>query len=154
MDLRKLSIGQSVVKASESPLDAIKAAMGKISYLTNGVASWIEAHSGDEKLAQENGKKVKQAEALLAEVLSNMPGAFSYHVFGLEKHELAYDNAEELITQLASKGIKHSGQSKSGGQLRKELQDQPKFDQLVGPMYGGPGKIRYETSELNDRMSR
>lgn len=36
---------------------------------------------------------------------------------------------------------------------RAELQGQPIFAKLVGPMWDGNGVIRYEDSEANDRLS-
>jgi hypothetical protein len=41
----------------------------------------------------------------------------------------------------------------SRGNLRKELIGQPTFDKLVGPMYNGPKRLRYETQETYDQMS-
>lgn len=35
----------------------------------------------------------------------------------------------------------------SGPPLRPEIQGQPKFFGLNGPMYGGPGVVRYESVE-------
>jgi len=40
------------------------------------------------------------------------------------------------------------------GGCRPELLGAPVFAGLVGPMYGGPGIVRYEDSKTNDRMSR
>ena len=67
---------------------------------------------------------------------------------------MTFSSAEELIKALAAKGIKHTGQSDSNSQRRVELHDQPKFDKLIGPMYDGAGKIRYETQETYDVLSR
>lgn len=153
MDFKKLSIGQSVVKASDSPADKIKTAMDAIGYLVNGVYAWEMAHGGDKQLAKENGKKVKQAEELLAQVLATLPGAFTYHVYGLDK-EMNFKSAEDLIKALAAKGIKHTGNSNSSPQRRVELHNQPTFDKLIGPMFDGAGKIRYETQETYDVLSR
>lgn len=36
---------------------------------------------------------------------------------------------------------------------RTELQGAPMFAELVGPMYDGPGMLRYEDSAANDRFS-
>jgi len=153
MDLKKLSIGQTVVKASGEPADKIKIAMDAIGYLPNAVFAWETAHSGDKNKAKENAKKIKQAEQLLAEVLASLPGAFTYNVYGLDKN-LSFKSAEELIKGLEAKGIKHTGQTNSNPQRRVELHDQPQFDKLIGPMYDGAGKLRYETQETYDVLSR
>lgn len=38
-------------------------------------------------------------------------------------------------------------------EYREEIQGQPIFPGLLGPMYDGPGVVRYEDSESNDRLS-
>jgi hypothetical protein len=38
--------------------------------------------------------------------------------------------------------------------LRPEIEGAPMFDALCGPMYGGPGIVRYEDSKTNDQLSR
>ena len=37
--------------------------------------------------------------------------------------------------------------------LRDELHHQPIFAQLCGPMYDGPGVVRYEDQKSNDMLS-
>ena len=39
------------------------------------------------------------------------------------------------------------------GNCRPEIDGAPRFDGLVGPMYGGPGVVRYEDSKTNDLLS-
>jgi len=53
---------------------------------------------------------------------------------------------------MKSKNISYVGES-NNHQLRPELRNQPKFDKLVGPMYDGGGKVRYETQDVNDSLS-
>jgi hypothetical protein len=38
--------------------------------------------------------------------------------------------------------------------LREELVGQPRFDKLCGPMYGGEGIVRYETTKAYEELSR
>ena len=60
---------------------------------------------------------------------------------------------------LSKLGYTHKGQTKTGREtvLRSELQNQPKFTDLCGPMYGGEREgvfvVRYETPEINARLN-
>ena len=42
----------------------------------------------------------------------------------------------------------------NGRHLREELRGQPVFSGVFGPMYGGPGCVRYETHEAYEILSR
>lgn len=48
--------------------------------------------------------------------------------------------------------------ARSGGEMnvayREEIVGQPIFDKLVGPAYGGPGRVRYETAKVYEENSR
>jgi hypothetical protein len=140
--------------ASSDVPEQLRKALDAISYMPNAVANWMEAHGGNHALASVNSKKVRQAENLLGEVLASLPAAIEYDVSGIAGQRLRFKSREDLIRGLARMGIKHVGESEDSTQFKPETRGQPKFDQLVGPMYGGPGVARYETSEVNDAMSR
>lgn len=59
---------------------------------------------------------------------------------------------EDFIASMAEKGYKFSGLEDSRF-LRQELIGQPKFSNLVGPMYGGQGVTRYENQSAYDTFS-
>lgn len=142
--------------AHGGPVERIREALDNLTYLTNAVASWVDAHAGNRDLAKSNGRKVKQAEDLLAEVLASMPSSIRYTVYGLEDEGVRgpYKSVDDLIDALKRVGITQSGYSSTTGRLRPELQGQPTFKGLVGPMFDGPGVARYETGETYDRLSR
>jgi len=52
----------------------------------------------------------------------------------------------------------HRGWTKDGiergAHLRKELRGEPKFKEMCGPMFDGPGVVRYESWEVYERLSR
>jgi hypothetical protein len=85
-------------------------------------------------------------------VLSSLPTPVIYNVYGLGSGVLSFDDASKLVAAMRSKGIRQTGVDRSGA-IRRELQGQPTFDKLAGPMYDGPKKVRYETWELNERLS-
>lgn len=138
----------------DTPSEKIKKALDQLSYLTNAVAAWVDAHNGNRGLADSNAKKVRAAEELLSEVMASMPAAVNYWVYGLEGVKNGPHDLDGFITMLKGQGIKQTGYSSTTGRLRPELKGQPTFDKLLGPMYDGPGKIRYETSETYDALSR
>jgi hypothetical protein len=139
--------------ARGTPAEDVAEAIGLLDLLPNAVAFWVEAHAGNRELARENTKKVRQAVDLLSEVLSSMPKSMSYMVVGLEGRTLNFKDADDLIDGLKAYGIRHTGYQE-GRHLRPELRGQPTFDQLLGPMHGGAGKVRYETGEVYERLSR
>jgi hypothetical protein len=65
------------------------------------------------------------------------------------------DKAEFLAAMEAAgrKPVGEQQQRPGGIKLREELPGQPTFADLIGPMYDGPGKVRYENQEANDRLS-
>lgn len=132
--------------------EKLRHALEDIDYMPNAVASWVEAHGGNRTLASSNAKKIQQAQDLLAEVLASLPAAVEYTVIG--DGILKFKTREELIHGMAKFNVRHVGDTPSGGNMRPELRGQPRFDSLVGPMYGGPGLVRYESGEVNDRLSR
>lgn len=147
------SVSRPLSESMDSPKDAIKKAIGLLDYLPNGVSQWVKAHGGDERLADKNGKTVKQVVAMLGEVLSSIPAAVTYQVVGIPGQD-EFDTREELIKAMEKIGIKYTGDSaKSGTPVRAELRGQPQFSKLLGPMYGGAGVVRYETQETYDRLS-
>jgi len=134
---------------------AIKTALDAIDYLPNGVAAWVAAHGGDRALADANAKKLRQAEELMGQILASMPASTEYQVSGLPgiSGVSKFASLEDFTKTLANHGIKRTG-TETGTRLRPELVGAPKFNKLVGPMYGGPGVVRYETAEVYDSMSR
>jgi hypothetical protein len=78
----------------------------------------------------------------------------TYYVYGLAAGHtpITFDTADEFIEAMEDRGFEHMGYSRTGGRLRPELQGQPKFRELAGPMYDG-GRVRYETWALNERLN-
>ena len=60
-------------------------------------------------------------------------------------------SAADLIPSMEAKGFKHTGFNSNRSQ-RAELQGQPKFSGVLGPMWGGD-HLRYEDQEAYDRLS-
>ena len=133
--------------------DRLKAALEAIEYMPNAVAAWEDAHGGRRALARKNAEKVREAERLLAEVLASLPAAVEYVVYGLTRTPMRFGNREDLVWALKEEGIRFTGDEERSN-LKPELIGQPRFDKLVGPMYDGPGVVRYETAEVNDVLSR
>ena len=133
--------------------ERLKKALDAIEYMPNAVYAWEKAHQGDRSLARRNAEKVREAERLLGEILASLPAALSYEVYGLKQKPLRFESKRDLIHGLSEFGIQYMGDEGRRG-LKPELLDQPKFDSLVGPMYGGPGVVRYETADVNERLSR
>ena len=139
--------------AASSAAEDIGKAISLLDYLPNAVAFWVEAHAGNRELAQDNTKKVREAVELLSEVLASMPKSMSYMVVGLDGKTLQFKNVDDLIKEMRSRGIRQTGWQE-GRHLRPELRGQPTFYELLGPMHGGGGKVRYETGEVYDTLSR
>ena len=59
----------------------------------------------------------------------------------------------ELVRVLIKMGIKQTGVT-DNPRLCPELQGQPTFSKLIGPMWDGPGMIRYETAEVYAILSQ
>jgi hypothetical protein len=89
-------------------------------------------------------------------IIDLMPIPTSFIVVGLEDPRghgvLTFNNEDDLLVELARRGVKMTGRA-NRSQLRKELQGKPEFDSLIGPMYDGAKKVRYETQAVYDRMS-
>jgi hypothetical protein len=137
----------------------LKKALSIIDMLPNGVAAWKAAHGENSALADQNADKCNKAAKFLSEILASLPAAMTYVVVGLDNTNVKtgdfaskFDSVDKLIKVLAKKGIKKTG-DKAGKHLRPELQNQPTFDKLIGPMFGGAGIVRYETQEVNNRLS-
>jgi len=139
--------------ARGTPAEDIGKAISLLDLLPNAVAFWVEAHAGNRELAGENTKKVRKAVALLSEVLASMPKAMNYMVVGLGGRTITFKDVDDLIKAMRDHGIRHTGYE-TGPHLRPELRGQPTFDKLIGPMHGGGGKVRYETGEVYDILSR
>lgn len=139
----------------KSPKEAIQNAISALDYLPNGVASWVESFGGNKAKADENGKKLKKLVDELASILMAMPDPVTYTVYGLATNNrtFEFDNRADLIKFMESKGYKHTGDNHNKVN-RAELQGQPIFKNMAGPMYDGGGKVRYETWELYEVLSR
>lgn len=64
---------------------------------------------------------------------------------------------ENAAAAMEVRGFTVSGrQPESSGriQYREEIQGQPRYHELAGPMYDGPGVVRYEDWKANDLLSR
>lgn len=130
-------------------LRSLSDALSAISHLP------VEYAFTDERAGREAKAKVKQAIALLEEVVQALPLPVSYNVvwgIGSKLVNREIDSAEELIRYLSGRGIRQTGVVNRSG-LRRELQGQPTFDKLLGPMYDGPKRVRYETQEAYDQLS-
>jgi hypothetical protein len=106
----------------------------------------------DARQGQAAKGKIQQALDLIEEVLSDLPTEVTYVVIGVPDLDKAYHSVNDLIRDLERHGIKQDG-VETHPSLRKELQGQPTFDKLLGPMYGGPKKVRYETQEAYNMLS-
>lgn len=137
----------------DSVLKALKTALGAIDYLPNAVAAWVAAHGGNKALADENAKKLRQAQNLLQQVLASLPNSREFIVFGVHGVSGTFTSENDFVDALAKQGFKRTG-SETGRHLCAELIGAPKFSNLIGPIYGGPGVCRYETGEVYERNSR
>ena len=72
-----------------------------------------------------------------------------YSLNGGSKFEHLFD----FMNKMESLGFKRSGVNRNPAH-RIELNNLPTFSGLAGPMYDGPNKIRYETWETYEAMSR
>jgi hypothetical protein len=63
---------------------------------------------------------------------------------------------EDLIAAMEVRGATVVGyQPERSGRIeyREEIQGQPRFSSFCGPMYQGPGMVRYEDAAANDVFS-
>lgn len=139
--------------AYKGPKEAIQDAIGDLNYLPNAVASWVEAFGGDKTKANEAGRKLKALVNTLSEILMQMPDPVSYTVYGLPEGIKKFDTRDKLVYFMEGKGFTFSGDNNNRSS-RVELQGQPTFKGIMGPMYDGGGKVRYETPELYESLSR
>lgn len=136
-----------------STVESLRKALEAIDYLPNAVSAWMEAHGGNAGLAKKNEAKLAKAQEILTDVLMSLPMAVEYTVFGLDV-PFKFKDRETFIKSMKQHGIRYTGTSGGSSSVRPEIQSQPTFDKLVGPMYGGPGIARYETSKMYEQMSR
>lgn len=122
-----------------------------MTYMPNAASSWIEAF-GDKRIADVAKKHFMEAKEILERILMQMPESVIYHVYGLPDGNLKFNKKDELVAHLKKHGISQIG-TERGTQLRKTLQGQPKFESLLGPMYDGGNKVRYETREVYKGLS-
>jgi hypothetical protein len=83
----------------------------------------------------------------------NRGAPLDYLVVGIDGKSKTFDKLDAMIKWLKSKGIKQKGVHKRPG-TRPILQGQPEFSGLLGPMYGGPATVRYESQEAYNILSR
>ena len=84
--------------------DRLKVALSAV----NAVAAWEEANGHRPDLIRRNGDKVHQAERLLEEIVSSLPEATTYVVYGLDR-EIRASSREQLIRVLERKGFDYLG---------------------------------------------
>ena len=60
---------------------------------------------------------------------------------------------DDVMEGMKERGYEYLGENRNDYN-REELQGQPRFKGLCGPMWDGDGWIRYETPEMNDLLSR
>lgn len=94
---------------------------------------------------------LRLAKSLVADRTVRYASGPRYIVVGLGK-VMTFNDQESLVSGLRSHGIRQTGTEESRI-LRPLLQGQPTFDNLLGPMYGGPNKVRYETQEAYNDLS-
>lgn len=104
----------------------------------------------DQVWAKEQREKLKD---ILESLINKYPIPNTYTVYGLDKNFSEFDNVESLIKYMKEKGFEYLGKE-TNTHLLSGLQGQPTFKGLIGPMYDGPKRIRYETQERYDALSR
>lgn len=135
--------------------ERLRAALAALEYLPNACHAWNVAHGHNAELASANARKCATAERLIGEILASLPKALSYRVIGLEPDVLDFPDRDAFLAWVKETGRTYGGEeSPVFGPLRPELKGQPFVSGLAGPMYGGPGVVRYETPEVADALSR
>jgi len=62
------------------------------------------------------------------------------------------ERPKQFIRLMEQSGYMYSG-TKYGPQMRRELQGQPKFKGILGPMWDGDSGIRYECPKTYESLS-
>jgi len=112
----------------------------------------VEYAFPDRRMGVEAKKRLDMVVKELESILQEIPTPVIYMVVGIDNKTKEFDDVKDLIKYLKSKGYDQRGYE-TRGQLREMLQGQPMFDDLHGPVYGGPKKVRYETFEVYEHLS-
>ena len=123
----------------------IEEALNAISYLP------VEHHMQDSSVAADAKRLMNTARESLEKLLMLFPTPVTFTIYGTG-NPVKFDNEKDLMDWARRKGIRQIGLG--GNQLRDILRGKPAFDKLNGPMYDGPKKVRYETQEVTDQLSR
>lgn len=127
---------------------------GRVVYYDPREGKYYDSKS-DMYVSEGSEMNIDEARAAAAvDLTEDKPGSTKYVVSGLGNAVLKFGSAKELIKAMGQKGISQSGTSGTKGPARAELHNQPKFSGLLGPMYDGPGKIRYETAKRYRELSQ
>ena len=139
------------VQAGGDYFDNLETALKALEYVP---VEYAWGNSGDK--VEEMRKKRKQIVDMITEMIEDYPSPVTYIVVtGMsgEKGVLRFDTREDLIKGLKKDGYAQNGDSGERGGRRKTLNNQPKFSGLLGPMYDGSKKVRYETQEVYNALS-
>jgi hypothetical protein len=154
--LNEKQVAQEIIKlakeisgADKTPAqEQLEKAIRTLSYIP------ISYAFADRRKGQEMKKRINKIVDALEDILMEIPSPVEYQAVGVGGDRVKeFDDVKDLIRYLKSKGHKQTGYE-TGGHLRPILQGQPKFDGLHGPMYGGPKKVRYETWEVYEQLSK
>src|SRR5215469_11470211 len=88
-------------------------------------------------------------------VVQTVPSGLVNPSTGKEIQELVsteFDTFENLVAGLEVRGYTFK-ELETSERLREELRGEPKFNGLLGPMYDGPGVVRYETQQAYNILS-
>jgi hypothetical protein len=107
----------------------------------------------DPRMQRRIEEERKEIEKRIQEIISQLPMPVTYMVVGLGGKTLEFNDENELVETMKLHGIRATGRANSRS-LRKELQGRLLFDSLLGPMYGGAKRVRYETQEAYDQLSQ
>jgi len=152
--MNERKIAQELIRLSKEIIGAdkpiaqvnIEKAISNLSYAP------VEYAFPDRKMGMEMKKRLDGVVKELEYILQEIPTPVIYMVVGIENKTKEFDDVKDLVRYLSSKGHDQRGYE-TRGQLREILQGQPKFEDLHGPMYGGPKKVRYETFEVYKHLS-
>lgn len=145
----KWAFAKSIKADAELYKDQLEKAQSVFSY-TPFEYAW-EDPAMQRRMQRERKEIAKRIDA----IIDLMPIPTSFIVVGLEDPRghgvLTFNNEDDLLVELARRGVNMTGRANRSS-LRKELQGKPEFDKLIGPMYDGAKKVRYETQAAYDRM--